>query len=96
MSDETRAKSPYGPYSTTSDLPPSIQRRLPQPAQEVFREAYNRCLQEQRDVEHARRKGWAAVARCYQEQPDGTWITRTGDPEAAWSVGQRAGRRRVL
>ena len=96
MSDETCTESPYGPYPTNSDLPPSVQRRLPHHAQEVFRDEYNRCLQEYQDVEHARRKGWTAVKRGYEEKPDGNWVTRTGDPEAAWSVAQRPGRRRVL
>ena len=96
MSEETCTSSPYGPYLTNSDLPPSIQRHLPQQAQEVFREAYNRCLQEYQDVEHARRKAWAAVAGSYQENPDGNWVRRTGDPEAAWSVARRPGGRRVL
>lgn len=96
MSDETCRGLPYGPYPTNFDLPPSIQRRLPQHAQEVFRETYNRYLQEYQDVEHARRKGWDAVKRGYQEKPDGSWVTRTGDPETAWSVPQGPGRRRVL
>ena len=96
MSNETYTGSPYGPYSTTSDLPPSLQRRLPQPAQEVFRDAYNRCLQEHHDVEYARRQAWAAVARGYQENPDGSWVTREGDLETAWTVAQRQGRRGVL
>jgi cation transport regulator len=96
MSDETCRGSPFGPYSINSDLPPSIQRRLPHHAQAVFREAYNRCLQEHQDVEHARRKAWAAVKRGYQTKPDGNWVTRTGDPETAWSLAQRPGLRRVL
>lgn len=96
MSDETCTRLPYGPYPTNSDLPASIQRRLPQHAQEVFREAYNRCLQEYQDVEHARRKGWDAVKGGYQEEPDGNWVTRTGDLETAWSLALRAERRRVL
>ena len=81
MTNESVVANPYGPYPSSSDLPPSVRRRLPPDAQEVFRAAYNRCLQEYEDVEHAGRMAWGAVARGYRESQDGTWVARTGDPE---------------
>ena len=81
MTNESVAATPYGPFPSSSALPPSVQRRLPPHAQEVFRTAYNRCLEEYEDVEHARRIAWGAVARSYREGQDGRWVARTGDPE---------------
>jgi len=81
MTGESVLSNPYGPYPSNSQLPPSVQRRLPRQAQEVFRGAYNRCLQQFEDVEHARRTAWAAVERLFRETPDGTWVVRTGDPD---------------
>ena len=81
MTHESFAENPYGPYPTNSELPASVRRRLPTHAQEVFRAAYNRCLGEYQDVEHARRIAWGAVGRGHRERPDGIWVARTGDPE---------------
>ena len=86
MSHERCTKTPYGPYPTNSDLPASVQRRLPPRAQTVFRDAYNRALEVQGDVEHARRMAWTAVRRGYQEKADGIWIARSSDPDAGWSM----------
>jgi len=81
MMNESFTATPYGPYRTSSELPPSVRRRLPPHAQEVFRATYNRCLEEYEDVEHARRMAWGAVARGYRERQDGTWVAVTAAPE---------------
>ncbi len=81
MTDESRAGNPYGHYPSNSELPPSIRRRLPPPAQDVFRGAYNRSLEDFGDVEHARRMAWGALMHGHRERPDGTWVARTGNPE---------------
>ena len=81
MSEQSFVGMVYGPYSTRSELPASVRRRLTLEAQEVFREAYNRCVATYQDVEHGRRMAWAAVERGFRETQDGTWVRRTGDPE---------------
>ena len=98
MNRQSATTTPYGPYPENSDLPPSVQRRLPPQAQEVFRKAYNRALQVHEDVEHARRVAWTAVGRGYQEKADGTWVKRTDDADLGWSLAdlRRPGSRNAL
>jgi len=81
MTHELSTENPYGPFATNADLPVSVKNRLPAHAQEVFRGAYNRCLEEFGDVEHARRMAWGSVSRLFREKSDGTWVARTGDPD---------------
>ncbi|RPH72104.1 MAG: hypothetical protein EHM78_04775 [Myxococcaceae bacterium] len=64
----------HGPFPTNADLPGTIQRRLPERAQDIFREAFNHCLDQHRDQEHAVRMAWGAVKRRYEEVPDGNWV----------------------
>jgi len=67
------------PYSTNSDLPPSIQNRLPQHAQDIFREAFNHSWHEYandpRQEEIAFRVAWSAVKRQYKKAGD-DWTPR--------------------
>ena len=64
----------HGPFPTNADLPGTIQRRFPQRAQDIFREAFNHCFDQHGDQEHAVRMAWVAVKRRYQEMPDGNWV----------------------
>jgi cation transport regulator len=64
----------HGPFPTNADLPGTIQRRLPQRAQDIFREAFNHCFDQHGDQEHAVRMAWGAVKRRYEEMPDGNWV----------------------
>jgi len=67
------------PYSTNTDLPVSIQRRLPPHAQDIYREAFNHAFAahvgDPRQEEAAHRIAWAAVKRSYEKIVD-TWIRR--------------------
>lgn len=57
------------PYLTNDDLPPRVQRHLPEHAQDIYREAFNHAWQEYagdpRQEEIAHRVAWAAVKRVY-------------------------------
>lgn len=64
----------HGPFPTSADLPGTIQRRLPERAQDIFREAFNHSFDEHGDQEHAVRMAWGAVKRGYEEMPDGKWV----------------------
>jgi cation transport regulator len=66
----------HGPFSTNADLSGTIQRRLPERAQDIFREAFNHCFDRYGDQEHAVRMAWGAVKRRYEEMPDGNWVAR--------------------
>lgn len=61
------------PYASNDDLPQSIQRALPEHAQEIFRLAFNAAWQSygRRDSTHreeiAHRVAWAAVKQRYQK-----------------------------
>jgi cation transport regulator len=67
------------PYSTNTDLPASIQRRLPPHAQDIYREAFNHAFAahvgDRRQEEAAHRIAWAAVKRSYEKIAD-TWVGR--------------------
>ena len=64
----------HGPFPTNADLPGTIQRRLPERAQDIFREAFNHSFDEHGDQEHSVRMAWGAVKRRYEEMPDGNWV----------------------
>ena len=61
------------PYAVNNDLPKSIQRALPEHAQDIFRSAFNAAWQSygRRDPAHreemAHRVAWAAVKRRYHK-----------------------------
>jgi len=67
------------PYRTNDDLPASIRRRLPQHAQDIYREAFNHAFAahvgDTRQEEAAHRIAWAAVKRSYVKVDD-TWIAK--------------------
>jgi len=65
------------PYSMNTDLPSSIQRRLPPHAQDIYREAFNHAFAahsgDPRQEEAAHRIAWAAVKRSYEKLGD-SWV----------------------
>ena len=67
------------PYSTNSDLPTSIQQRLPAHAQDIYRAAFNHAFADHvgdpRQEEAAHRIAWAAVKRSYAKTR-ATWVKR--------------------
>ncbi len=67
------------PYSTNGQLPPSIQRRLPSHAQDIYREAFNHAfgdhMGDPRQEEASHRIAWSAVKRSYEKVGD-SWLKR--------------------
>ena len=63
------------PYTTNSDLPPSVRNHLPPHAQDIFREAFNNAVDHYRDDATAFRVAWAAVKRRY-EKVGPVWVAR--------------------
>jgi cation transport regulator len=68
------------PYVTNDDLPVSVQRHLPEHAQDIFREAFNHAWRQYagdpRQEEIAHRVAWSAVKRVYVKV--GTeWVSRS-------------------
>jgi cation transport regulator len=69
------------PYRDNSDLPPSVRRHLPEPAQDTYREAFNHAFAahagDPRQEEAAHRIAWAAVKRSYVKAGN-RWVPRGG------------------
>ncbi|HET9903237.1 MAG TPA: ChaB family protein [Xanthobacteraceae bacterium] len=67
------------PYRTNDDLPPTLRRRLPPHAQDIYREAFNHAYAahagDPRQEEAAHRIAWAAVKRIYTKS-NGQWVPR--------------------
>lgn len=67
------------PYPTNADLPDSVQRHLPEHAQDIYREAFNHAysahLTDPRREEAAHRIAWAAVKRSYVKNGS-SWVRR--------------------
>ncbi|HTS78636.1 MAG TPA: ChaB family protein [Bryobacteraceae bacterium] len=67
------------PYLVNDDLPNAVRDRLPEHAQDIYREAFNHAWQEYagdpRHEEIAHRVAWAAVKRVYVKI-GGTWTPR--------------------
>jgi cation transport regulator len=67
------------PYPTNADLPDSVQRYLPEHAQDIYREAFNNAysahLTDPRREEAAHRIAWAAVKRSYVKSGS-SWVRR--------------------
>lgn len=69
------------PYFVNTDLPTPVQQRLPEHAQDIYREAFNHAWDQYagdpRREEIAHRVAWAAVKKAYIKA--GTqWIPRQG------------------
>ena len=67
------------PYAGNADLPPSVQRSLPEHAQDIYREAFNHAFaahaHDPRQEEAAHRIAWGAVKRLYVKTAEG-WVVR--------------------
>ena len=69
------------PYPTNAELPPALQRRLPEHAQDIYREAFNHAWtrygarEPWRREEIAHRVAWAAVKQRYRKAGD-IWVAR--------------------
>ncbi len=65
------------PYDTIGDLPDSVQKALPEHAQEIFRSAFNNAWDQYKDSrdrkggasreEVANKVAWAAVKKKYEK-----------------------------
>lgn len=68
------------PYRSNQDLPPSLQRALPEHAQDIYRQAFNHAFAAHagsaRQEEAAHRIAWAAVKRTYAKV-GGVWVRRS-------------------
>ena len=62
-----------------ADLLPSVRSHLPEPAQDIFREAFNHAYaahaRDPRQEEAAFRIAWAAVERTYEKIGD-EWVAK--------------------
>jgi cation transport regulator len=68
------------PYQTNADLPDSVQRHLPDHAQDIYRAAFNHTYAdhagEAEREERAHRIAWAAVKRSYMKVGN-SWIAKS-------------------
>lgn len=68
------------PYQTNAELPDSVQRHLPDHAQDIYRGAFNHAYADYTDdprrEEVAHRIAWAAVKRSYVKVGN-SWIAKT-------------------
>ena len=67
------------PYSRNLELPSSVRSNLPDPAQDIYREAFNHAFGEHvgdpRHEEASHRIAWGAVKRRYVKEGD-QWVER--------------------
>ena len=67
------------PYSSNTDLPPSVRAHLPAHAQDIYREAFNHAFRahagEVDQEQRAHMIAWAAVKRSYV-RAGGEWVPR--------------------
>jgi cation transport regulator len=81
MNHGERADGLLMPYVTNSDLPSAVRRRLPDHAQDIYREAFNHAHEAHRGEpqreERAHKIAWGAVKRIYEKVGD-RWIPRQG------------------
>jgi cation transport regulator len=75
------------PYTSNGELPVSVRRHLPEPAQSIYRETFNHAWDsyalDPRREEIAHRVAWSAVKRHWHKAADGSWeqngATENGD-----------------
>jgi cation transport regulator len=73
------------PYKSLEELPTSVQRSLPDQAQEIYRDVFNSAWEEYARPgdrhgndsrgEVAHKVAWSAVTRCYEKR-DGSWVEK--------------------
>jgi cation transport regulator ChaB len=62
-------------YKTIKDLPFVWQLNLPEAAQHVYKDAFNRAWAVRRDEREARMRAWAEVRRRFARDPEtGRWV----------------------
>jgi cation transport regulator len=63
------------PYEKISDLPESVQKHLPEHAQEIYRASFNSAWEQyHHEEERAHRVAWAAVKDQYvKNEKTGRW-----------------------
>jgi cation transport regulator len=61
------------PYDSNEALPASVRTHLPQPAQAIYRAAFNHAWERWHEEATAHRIAWAAVKRSYIKS-DGAWV----------------------
>ncbi|WP_239349993.1 ChaB family protein [Snodgrassella communis] len=71
------------PYQNRTDLPATVQRALPEHAQDIFKEAFNHAIEEYQDPQKRRdnsdtetiafKVAWAAVEKVYHKDNNGKW-----------------------
>lgn len=77
------------PYKSARDLPTSLQRILPDHAQDIYVEAFNNAYETYKNPskrddsstreETAHRVAWAAVKQKYRKSIDNSWHIRRDD-----------------
>lgn len=73
------------PYKSLQELPDSVQKSLPQHAQEIYREVFNNAWQEYAKPEDRRgndsrdevahKVAWSAVMKKFEKR-DGNWVRK--------------------
>jgi cation transport regulator len=76
------------PYRVNSELPPAVRGRLPEHAQDIYREAFNHAFAAHAgEFDRERRAhmiAWAVVKRGYVKDGD-MWVSRhSGAEESRW------------
>lgn len=73
------------PYRALSELPLSVRQHLPEPAQSIYREAFNQAYAayagEAEREQRARTIAWAAVKRRYVKDGE-RWVPYDEPPHA--------------
>ena len=64
------------PYENLTDLPDSVRRNLPKPAQEIYRAAYNSVEDQYGEESRAHRVAWSAVEKKYEKDENGDWVEK--------------------
>jgi cation transport regulator ChaB len=71
-------------YPTIKDLPFVWQLNLPEAAQHVFKDAFNRAWEERRDDREARSRALAAVRQYFEKDAlTGRWVARPAELASA-------------
>lgn len=74
------------PYKTREDLPPNLQKILPEHAQDIYKDAFNHAYISYSDPatrrgnetldEVASRVAWSAVKKEYEKNDAGKWVKK--------------------
>jgi cation transport regulator len=64
-------------YASIHDLPFVCRLNLPEPALQVYRDAFNRAWKAANDHRIAQMEAWSEVRRRFERDAHGRWRTRT-------------------